>query len=160
VTAQPAQPAQPAESDRVRLLDVNLLVALAWPHHVLFVPAQRWFGSARTRGWATTPTTEAALARLSMNPAVAGQAPAWPTVVELIRRLRAVEGHQLWEDGVDLTEDRVVGRARIVGHRQVTDVLLAAVAARHRGRLATVERGVVEALHPDDRHLVEIVPAA
>ncbi|MBW3606419.1 MAG: hypothetical protein KY460_16235 [Actinobacteria bacterium] len=41
----------------------------------------------------------------------------------------------------------------------MTDVLLAAVAARHDGRLATVDGGVAEALHPDDRHLVEVVPA-
>lgn len=52
----------------------------------------------------------------------------------------------------------MVGRARVVGHRQVPDVLLAAVAARNGGRLATVDRAVVEALHPDDRHLVETIP--
>ena len=63
------------------------------------------------------------------------------------------------EDGVNLTEDAVVQRARIVGHRQVNDVLLVAAAARQGGRLATMDRGVVDALHPDDRHLVEVVPA-
>lgn len=57
----------------VRLLDVNLLVALTWPHHVRFADAQRWFATIRTHGWATTPLTEAGLARLSMNPLVAGE---------------------------------------------------------------------------------------
>jgi toxin-antitoxin system PIN domain toxin len=144
----------------VRLLDVNLLVALAWPHHILFAPAQRWFASIRALGWATTPSTEAGLVRLSMNPAVAGQVPAWSAVLQLVRRMRAVEGHRRWEDTVDLTEDPIVARARVVGHRQVGDVLLAAAAAHNGGRLATVDRGVLEALHPDDRHLVDVVPAA
>lgn len=143
----------------VRLLDVNLLVALAWPHHVLFAPAQLWFADARAQGWATTPSTEAGLARLSMNPAVAGNVPGWPAVRELIRRLRDVEGHRRWDEDVDIVDDPVFGRARILGHRQVSDVFLTAVAARHRGRLATTDRGVVEALHPDDRHLVEVIPA-
>jgi uncharacterized protein len=149
----------PAGPNAVRLLDVNLLVALAWPHHVLFPAAQRWFSVARAAGWATTSATEAGLARLSMNPSVAGQVPGWPAVMELIRRLRDVEGYRRWENDVDLAEDPVVNRARVVGHRQVTDVLLVAVAARHAGLLATVDRGVVEALHPDDRHLVDVVPA-
>lgn len=48
--------------------------------------------------------------------------------------------------------------ALVVGHRQVTDVHLAAIAARHGGRLATLDRGVAEALHPDDRALVTLVP--
>jgi toxin-antitoxin system PIN domain toxin len=142
----------------IRLLDVNLLVAMAWPHHVMFAAAQRWFGQVHAQGWATTPVTEAGLARVSMNPAVAGRLPSWTSVLELVRRLRAVDGHHRWIDGVDLVDDPVVRRARIVGHRQVSDVLLAAQAARHGGRLATVDAGVIEALHPDDRHLVEVVP--
>jgi uncharacterized protein len=143
----------------IRLLDVNLLLALAWPHHIMFPAAQRWFGAVHTEGWATTPVTEASLVRLSMNPVVAGPNPPWSTCVELIRRLRAVAGHRRWVDGVDLVDDPVVRRARIVGHRQVSDVLLVAEAARHGGRLATVDGGAIEALHPDDRHLVEVVPA-
>ena len=150
----------PAESGVVRLLDVNLLVALAWPHHIMFLAAQRWFGEVHANGWATTPVTEAGLARLSMNPKIAGQVPPWTGTVELVRRLRAVDGHHRWMEGVDLIDDPVVRRARIVGHRQVSDVLLAAEAARHGGRLATVDAGAIEALHPDDRHLVEVVPAA
>lgn len=147
-----------AQPGLVRLLDVNLLVALAWPHHLLFAPAQSWFGQVRAQGWATTPATEAGLARVSMHPAVAGQVPVWPAVLELVRRMRAVEGHQRWEDAVDLVADPVLNRAPVVGHRQVSDVLLAALAARRHGRLATFDRGVPDALHPEDRHLVELVP--
>lgn len=142
----------------VRLLDVNLLVALAWPHHVRYSDAQRWFATIRSDGWATTPMTEAGLARLSMNPLVAGGTTRWSAVLDLIGRIRQTNGHHGWTHD-NLTEDPVVVRSRIVGHRQVTDVLLAAVAARHGGRLATIDSGVSEALHPDDRHVVEVVPA-
>lgn len=141
------------------LLDVNLLVALTWPQHVLADAAHRWFGAAPARGWATTAVTEAGLARLSMNPGVVGEVPGWPTVAALVARLRQVRGHRRWGSDIDLVTDPVVSRARIVGHRQVSDVLLVATAARHGGRLATLDRGVASAVHPDDRHLIELVPA-
>jgi len=141
------------------LLDVSLLVALAWPQHVLSGEAHRWFRGASRREWATTAVTEAGLARLSMNPSLVGQVPGWPAVVALVARLRQVRGHRRWGSDVDLVADPVVARARIVGHRQVSDVLLVAAAARHGGRLATLDQGLASALHPDDRHLVELVPA-
>lgn len=33
------------------LLDVNVLVALAWPNHVHHVSARRWFAAEAAQGW-------------------------------------------------------------------------------------------------------------
>ena len=37
------------------LLDVNVLIALAWPNHVHHVAARAWFEEHREEGWATCP---------------------------------------------------------------------------------------------------------
>jgi len=41
----------------------------------------------------------------------------------------------------------------VLGHRQVTDAYLAGLARAHRGRLPTMDRGLV-AVHPDVADLV------
>jgi predicted nucleic acid-binding protein len=43
-----------------------------------------------------------------------------------------------------MTDDTLVAADRLVGHRQVTDAHLVAVAISHDGLLATFDRGVVE----------------
>jgi predicted nucleic acid-binding protein len=42
----------------VSLLDVNLLVALAWPNHVHHQVALSWFQKNQASGWATCPVTQ------------------------------------------------------------------------------------------------------
>lgn len=152
----PAEGAAEGPRPAVELPDVNVLVALVWPSHVHHAVAQRWF-AAREGGWATTPSTEMGLARLSMNPRVVGRVPGWPAVLQLLERLRALPGHVRWADSVDPLADPLVRRARIVGHRQVGDVLLVAHTAARSGRLVTLDDGLVEALAPQDREIVEVL---
>ena len=52
------------------LLDVNVLIALAWPNHVHHAAARAWFKERQEDGWATCPLTEAGFVRVSCNPAV------------------------------------------------------------------------------------------
>lgn len=142
----------------VHLLDVNLLVALTWPDHVLHGPAQRWFGRGAADGWATSSATEAGFLRVSLNRKVVGVDVSWAAALDMLRAIRATPGHEWWGGDVDLLAAPGFLRAVVVGHRQVTDVHLVAVAAHHGGRLATLDRRVSEALHPDDRPLVTLVP--
>lgn len=142
------------------LLDVNMLVALSRREHALHAPATRWFADGASAGWATTPVTEAALVRLSMNARVSDRPVSWATALQAVATMRSVPGHRWVADDVDLVENGITARVRVVGHRQVTDVHLAALAAHHGLRLATLDRAVSDALHPDDRHVVEIVSVA
>lgn len=50
----------------IRLLDVNVLIALAWPNHVHHDAAGSWFARLRRTGWATCAlaTLDAGLADL------------------------------------------------------------------------------------------------
>ena len=47
----------------IALLDVNTLIALAWPNHSHHVAAHNWFATWKG-GWATTPFTEVGFVRV------------------------------------------------------------------------------------------------
>lgn len=140
------------------LLDVNLLVALTWRDHVLHRAAQQWFADLEGE-WATTTVTESGFIRVSMNPYVISSPVSWSAALDMLAAIRATPGHRWWAEEVDLPSSPLVRRAPVVGHRQVTDVHLAALAAHHDGRLATLDQGVVEALHPEDHDRVTLVPS-
>ena len=123
------------------LLDVNVLLALAWPNHVHHRRARSWFEKGHASGWATCSITECGFVRVSSNPAVVDEARTPAEAILLLRRLTALEGHRFWADDVSIArrEDEI---ERIRGHRQVTDAHLLALARRHRGSLATFDRRV------------------
>lgn len=52
----------------VALLDVNLLVALAWPNHIHHPRARAWFGDHRDEGWAICSVTRAEARELTSTP--------------------------------------------------------------------------------------------
>lgn len=122
------------------LPDVNFLVALFDARHVNHEAAHRWFGAAGATDWATCSITENGCARVLSNPA-------YPTVsttpVEALHRLARFcdsGGHRFWADDAPLRElldDDA--KARLLGHRQLTDVHLAALASRRGGRLVTFD---------------------
>ena len=141
------------------LLDVNLLVALAWPSHVHHERAHRWFANAARHGWATCPTTQSGLVRVSSNPAAVGETVMPRQAIELLRRLIAVRGHEFWPEDRPFSETIVGGGTALLGHKQVTDAYLVGLAQRHGGRLATLD-GRIAALVPseaDRTELLEIV---
>jgi predicted nucleic acid-binding protein len=97
--------------------------------------------------FATCPITQGALVRIAVrHGATAGQAG------QALAGLTRTEAHELWPD--DLAYDQVA-MTGVVGHRQVTDAYLAALARHRQGRLATFDEGLA-ALHPD---VAELVPA-
>ncbi|CAN5730648.1 type II toxin-antitoxin system ribonuclease VapC29 [soil metagenome] len=115
------------------LLDANVLVALASPDHVHHGHAHAWF--AASGQFATTPLTQLALVRLLMRFGTpVAQAVAALDIV------RAHDRHTFWSDDVWVD---VASMAAVIGHRQVTDAHLVALARRYEGRLATFDRGLV-----------------
>lgn len=138
------------------LLDVNVLVALAWPTHIHHLAARRWFAAAHAEGWATTPVTEFGFVRVSSNPAAVGDPLTPGEALTVLDEIRARPGHQMWADDVSPTE-RFVDPTRLVGHRQVSDAHLLALARRHRGRLATLDRGLVD-LAGGDSTRITLIP--
>jgi toxin-antitoxin system PIN domain toxin len=130
--------------DAPGLLDANLLVALIVADHVHHALAEEWF-ARDDAPFATCPTTQAALVRfLVREGATAAEA------VNVLNTVAANDRHQFWADDLDL---RHLTYSGVVGHRQITDSYLAALARAHEARLVTLDRGVA-ALHPDVTDLV------
>jgi toxin-antitoxin system PIN domain toxin len=140
------------------LLDVNLLVSLAWPNHVHHAAAMRWFRRERRREWATTPITESGFVRVSSNRSAIPSAVTPSEAMALLARMRGVDGHSFLIDDVEVvTGDECVDTSRVVTYRLVTDAHLLALARRHGARLATLDRGV-QALAGHDADDVLLVP--
>lgn len=128
----------------VALLDVNTLVALAWPNHVHHQTAHLWFAKQRELGWASCPVTESGFVRVSSNPATTPEARSPAEAIQLLELMVASPGHVFWHDDVSLASDKLIFRERLVGHRQVTDAHLLSLAIRRKGRLATFDRGILQ----------------
>jgi uncharacterized protein len=143
----------------VALLDVNVLIALAWPNHVHHGAAHRWFEASSSAGWATTPVTELGFVRVSSNKNVIPGAATPGAALGVLRALCSLPGHEFWSDSARLVEPPFP-IDRLGTHKQLTDVHLVALAATRKGTLVTFDRGVPNALHPGDRELVELLPVA
>lgn len=121
------------------LLDVNVLVALAWPNHIHHARAHAWFASARGRGWATCPLTQSGFVRVSSNTAAVPDARTPAEASALLRAIVQLPGHAFWPDDVSAADDGDRVFARTVGYRQVTDAHLLSLAIRRGGCLATFD---------------------
>jgi len=139
----------------VALLDVNMLVALAWPTHIHHRQAHAWFRKRRKAGWATCPMTQCAFVRISSNPKILPDAVSPPEAMAMMDRIAAYPHHEFWPDTLPLS-DAARHIALLAGHRQITDAYLLGLAIEHGGRLATLDRGL-RALLPQDAALGETI---
>jgi toxin-antitoxin system PIN domain toxin len=124
------------------LLDVNVLVALAWPNHVHHRAATEWFLSEHVRGWATCPLTQSGFVRVSSNRRVIPDARAPAEAIEVLRRLCGQQGHSFWVDDIAISDCPEIDPTRLSGHSQVTDAHLLALAIRRDGHLVTFDRTI------------------
>lgn len=133
------------------LLDLNLLLALAWPSHVHHDIAHGWFEAVRSPRWATCPLTQLGFIRLSSNPAFTTDAVTPSAAADLLRAMTAMEGHEFWPDEIDCAGSGFPGHLRIPGHRQVTDAYLFSLARARSECLATLDRRMRRLLREDER---------
>jgi len=126
------------------LADGNLLVALTVVDHMHHGTALDWF-EREEPDLVTCPITEGTLLRFLMRE---GQSAA--AAVALLDTMRSEAWHRFWPDAIAYRAEHLGG---VIGHRQVTDAYLVALARHHGGRLATLDRGLA-ALHGDDVRLL------
>lgn len=140
------------------LLDVNVLIALAWPNHVHHTAARSWFGQQQELGWATCPLTEAGFVRVSCNPTVVRHTIAPVDAIALLKRLTRLRSHAFWPLDWPMEElpEGIVNRLQ--GYRQVTDAMLLAAAIRRGGTLATLDSGIEGLASADERPFLCVVP--
>ncbi len=125
------------------LLDVNVIIALLDPDHVFHERAHGWWEANTESGWASCPLTENGVVRIMSNPNYSGKTKFTPR--DLIGRLREFakqSDHEFWPDEISLRDEKIFAVDRIHGSRQLTDIYLLALSAKHRGRLATFDQGI------------------
>lgn len=126
------------------LADGNVLIALTVIDHIHHDVAVGWF-EADEPDLATCPITEGTLLRFLLRegrPAIDAMA--------VLDALRSRDWHAFWPDVIRYESAQLIG---VIGHRQVTDAYLVALARHHGGRVATLDKGLA-ALHGEDVHLL------
>ena len=127
------------------LLDANVLIAATVTDHVHHDVVESWLGE-RSEAFATCPVTQGALVRFLLRNGASSR-----DTADLLRGVSAVEGHEFWVDDLSYADIDMRG---VIGHRQVTDAYLAALARSRGGRLATLDRALA-VLHDDVAHLLD-----
>lgn len=123
----------------IRLLDVNILIALIDPKHVHHNVAASWFTREGQQGWASCPITENGVLRIVGHPRYQNT-PGSPVLVsEVLRELRRVGNHQFWADDISLLTSAAVEPAALTSHRNLTDSYLLALAVTKGGQLVTLD---------------------
>lgn len=118
------------------LLDANILIALAVADHEHHDQAAEW--AASVERIALCPIVEGSLVRFLIRTG-AGQAVATAVLAAMYASPRC----DFWEDSISYGTAKL---GHVVGHRQVTDAYLAALAASRGGRLATFDQALAAAL--------------
>ncbi|MDR0481699.1 MAG: PIN domain-containing protein [Cellulomonadaceae bacterium] len=126
------------------LLDANVLIALAIEDHEFHQAADQWLASQGRV--AVCPIVEGALVRFLTR---IGQSR--HTITSTLEGMHNRDSLEFWPDDVSY---RDVDLSDVVGHRQVTDSYLAALARHHSGVLATFDEALARRL-PDHVELID-----
>jgi toxin-antitoxin system PIN domain toxin len=141
---------------RPLLLDVNALLALAWPNHQFHQAVVSRLDGPPAPRWASCALTQLGFVRLSSNPAVVGVRKTPAEALSVLTALIQDPRHEYIEALPALPSVDAHFR-RLLGHQQVTDAYLVAVAETASATLLTLDRRI---LPPSKRpHLVEVLGA-
>ncbi len=132
------------------LLDANALIAMAWPAHQHHQRFQMWFKNHARQGWATTPLTQAAFVRIVSQPAFSGGTAAnaiGPREAAALLTLNlAHQHHTFFPLDMQIGEVAALCTGGLIGHRQVTDAYLLALAVKRKCKLVTFDSGLKQLL--------------
>ncbi len=115
------------------LADGNLLIALIVVDHVHHERAVEWFTSEEPT-LATCPITEGTLLRFLVREGSSAS-----VAIGVLDAIRAAPWHIFWADDIPYESEHLGG---VIGHRQITDAYLVALARHHGGQLATLDKGL------------------
>ena len=122
------------------LLDINVLVAIAWPNHVHHVAARSWFADNRLDGWHTSSLTQSGFIRISSNQRFTPDARTPMEAGLLLGKLCALPEHSFVPDSVDLLQGLDEFPGVVNGNSQVTDFHLILIARSVNAHFVTFDR--------------------
>ena len=124
------------------LLDVNVLVALLDEAHVHHAVTQNLVAQPNLK-IATCALTENGVLRVLNLPGYSNYGPAgFEAVRAQLDHLCKDTDHEFWTCDVTLRDASNINWSRVMGHNQITDVYLLALAVAHDGALATLDHRV------------------
>lgn len=136
---------------RIFLLDVNVLVAMAWPAHNAHEKIQAWLSRHAREGWATCPLTQTGFVRILSNPAFSPNALTPRDALTLLQANLGHPAHRFWADELSFIRALELFTPRLTGHQQVTDAYLLGISIHKKGKLATMDQGVFSLLPQKSR---------
>jgi uncharacterized protein len=122
------------------LLDVNVLIAMAWPTHRFHERVHGWLACHAREGWATCPLTQTAFVRILSNSAFSPNALTPGDALALLEANLRHPAHRFWADEVSFVLAIEPFVAQLTGHQQVTDAYLLGLAMHKHGKLVTMDR--------------------
>lgn len=116
---------------------------MMWPAQDSHQRVQNWLARHSKAGWASSPFTQVAAVRILSNPAFASNALTPEQAMTLVVSNLKHPHHHFWADEISYHELVAPIFKRVIGHRQVNDAYLLGLALHKRGKLATLDRGIV-----------------
>ena len=138
------------------LPDVNVWVALLDEAHVHNRKALALMKRPGLR-IASCPLIENGVLRVLNLPGYSSFGPAgFQPVRDKLDSICKRHNHEFWPDDVSLRTEALVDWSRVLGHNQITDVYLLALAVAHGGCLATLDHRVALSTVPaaKEKHLL------
>jgi len=123
------------------LLDINVLLALLDRDHIQHEQGRRWFQQEVHHGWASCAVTQNGFIRILSQPSYPSPV-STSQAIRLLATAASTRHHEYWGSDVSILDGTIFDHSRIHGPRQLTDVYLIGLAARHGGRLVTFDRNI------------------
>jgi|SRR5581483_2310025 len=130
----------------VYLLDVNVVIAAAWPTHQAHEKVQQWLARHAREGWATCPLTQSAFVRIVSNPAFSASSLTVAEARDLLRVNLEHPSHHFWKDDIPFLRSVEPFENKLVGHQQVSEAYLLGLAIHNRGKFVTLDRAILSLL--------------
>ena len=130
------------------LLDINVIISLLDSGHVMHGAAIHWLERELNHGWATCPITQNGVLRIMSQPAYPNHRPV-AQVAERLEEACKHASHVFWPEQISLLKKGLIRWERMLGHRQITDSYLLALAVTHGGRFVSFDQRICVDLVPD-----------
>ena len=121
---------------------MNVWIALLDEAHVHHAQALAFMERRKVK-IATCPLTENGVIRILNLPGYSKRGPAgFEPVQQKLQQICADMDHEFWPDSLSLRTETKVNWSRVLGHNQITDVYLLALAVANKGCLVTLDHRV------------------
>ncbi|MGA1192942.1 MAG: TA system VapC family ribonuclease toxin [Kiritimatiellia bacterium] len=124
------------------LLDINVLIASADPGHQFHDAFKRWYIDRKKPALATCPLTENGFLRIYGHPDYPGGPGSPAMALTPLTAIRNRPDSVFLADDVSLADPANRNLIKNATSKQLTDIYLLSLAARHQGIFASFDRGI------------------